>query len=135
MIFVDTGHLIALARPTDSLNRIARAWAAEVGERLLVTHYVLVEALNELSHPADRPRADALLNFIRNDDRWVVLSASDALFEAGIAMHRTYADKAWSLTDCISFVVMRQRGIYRALAFDHHFSQAGFEPLLRREPK
>jgi predicted nucleic acid-binding protein len=42
--------------------------------------------------------------------------------------------KEWSLTDCISFVVMNERKIRRALAYDHHFEQAGFEPLLRKDP-
>jgi len=43
-------------------------------------------------------------------------------------------DKDWSLTDCISFELMRRRRLTRALAFDHHFEQAGFEALLRRDP-
>ena len=40
-----------------------------------------------------------------------------------------YADKSFSLADCVSFIVMRQRGIERALAFDRHFIQAGFQKL------
>jgi uncharacterized protein len=37
---------------------------------------------------------------------------------------------SWSLTDCISFEVMRARGISDALTGDHHFAQAGFRVLL-----
>ncbi|HEX8230861.1 MAG TPA: hypothetical protein VF826_16315 [Chloroflexia bacterium] len=40
-------------------------------------------------------------------------------------------DKDWSLVDCSSFVVMRQRGIQEALTTDHHFEQAGFTRLLK----
>jgi uncharacterized protein len=39
-------------------------------------------------------------------------------------------DKEWSLTDCISFVVMKERGLTEALTADHHFEQAGFKALL-----
>ncbi len=57
-----------------------------------------------------------------------------AAAQAAIAWHQARPDKEWSLTDCISFVVMQGRGLSRALAYDHHFEQAGFEPLLRRDP-
>jgi predicted nucleic acid-binding protein len=36
--------------------------------------------------------------------------------------------------DCISFYLMDERGILRALACDIHFEQAGFQALLRRDP-
>src|SRR6266851_7667037 len=51
-----------------------------------------------------------------------------------LRLHAQRLDKEWSLTDCISFVVMERRGISRALAHDQHFEQAGFEALLRRDP-
>lgn len=52
-----------------------------------------------------------------------------ALFDAGWRYFQQYQDKQYSLTDCISFVVMQQRGISTALAFDNHFTQAGFQKL------
>ncbi len=41
------------------------------------------------------------------------------------------ADKEWSLTDCVSFLVMRERGLTEALTADRHFEQAGFVALLK----
>lgn len=52
------------------------------------------------------------------------------LMDRGIALYADRADKHWSLTDCISFIVMEDRGIRDALTGDHHFRQAGFHSLL-----
>jgi len=46
-------------------------------------------------------------------------------------MYQRRPDKNWSLTDCISFVVMQDHGITEALTGDHHFEQAGFVALLK----
>ncbi len=134
MIGVDTGFLVALCQPRDALHGRAQAWAAAVAEPLLVTEYVLLETVNALSQPVDRPKAHALLHFIRAAPGYEVVPARNDLFERGLQLHAQRPDKEWSLTDCISFVVMSDRGLVRALAHDHHFEQAGFEPLLRREP-
>jgi len=42
-------------------------------------------------------------------------------------------DTEWSLVDCLSFVVMKQRRLTQALTTDHHFAQAGFRALLRED--
>lgn len=46
----------------------------------------------------------------------------------------TSAFKEWGLTDCISMVVMQERGVVRAFASDHHFEQAGFIRLMQGVP-
>jgi predicted nucleic acid-binding protein len=63
-------------------------------------------------------------------DRWDLIAASNDLFARGLALHQQHGDKEWSLTDCVSFVIMRERGIHKALTHDHHFEQAGFERCL-----
>jgi predicted nucleic acid-binding protein len=40
-------------------------------------------------------------------------------------------DKAWSLVDCTSFIVMQQLEILETLTTDHYFEQAGFIRLLK----
>jgi predicted nucleic acid-binding protein len=62
------------------------------------------------------------------------VAAHRTIGRQGLELHSRRADKEWSLTDCISFFVMQERGIHQALAHDHHFEQAGFEALLRRDP-
>jgi predicted nucleic acid-binding protein len=59
-----------------------------------------------------------------------VVAASNSNFQLGSDLYNNRPDKAWSLTDCISFVVMQEHGISEALTGDHHFEQAGFVALL-----
>lgn len=134
MIFVDTVFLLALVNPRDSLHSRAQAWAAAVKEPLLVTEHVLWEVVNALSSPIDRAKAHAVVSRIQEASDWEIVSASPDLFEAGMHLHRERADKYWSLTDCISFHVMKSHRLTRALTHDYHFEQAGFQALLRREP-
>ncbi|CAN5782347.1 PIN domain-containing protein [soil metagenome] len=134
MILLDAGYLIALMHSGDSLHQRARKWVLAFREPLVVTEFVICEAVDAFSMPMDRPKAHALVTRLRTDPNIEIIPASADLFENGLQFHAKRSDKAWSLTDCISFVVMQRRGILHALAHDHHFEQAGFEALLRREP-
>lgn len=134
MIFVDASYLIAVLSPRDELSNRAQAWSAAIDEPLLTTEYVLWELVNSLSDPLDRPKAHAAISEIRSSASWELVYAAPPLLDQGLSLHQMRDDKHWSLTDCISFVLMSQRGIERALTFDHHFEQAGFEALLRRDP-
>lgn len=134
MIFLDTGYLIALADARDGLHGRALAWAAQVRDAGVVPEYVLLETVNYFSNIADRPRAHALVSQVRLRPGYTLVGASPALFDSGLKLHANRLDKAWSLTDCISFHVMQELGIRQALAYDEHFEQAGFDALLRRDP-
>ena len=134
MILLDTGYFIALFTPDDHLYQRAVAWSLHLNEPLLVTEYVLCETVNNLSKRADRSRAHRIVELISGDPNYTLVHASPELFAAGLRLHRDRPDKEWSLTDCVSFHLMRKRGLTRALAYDTHFEQAGFDALLRRDP-
>ena len=63
-----------------------------------------------------------------------IVAPDQALLDRGLALYRARPDKDWSLTDCISFVVMEREKIAEALTADHHFEQAGFLALLKPPP-
>jgi predicted nucleic acid-binding protein len=90
--------------------------------------------VNALSQPIDRPKAHALIGIVRASAGYELVPAGADLFEKGLQLHAQRPDKEWSLTDCISFVVLSDRRIPRAPTHDHHYEQAGFEALLRRDP-
>ena len=80
-----------------------------------------------------RPLASALMEKIRKAEEYGVLEiihVNAELIEQGWELFKTRMDKEWSLTDCISFVVMKDRGIIKAITSDQHFEQSGFEKLL-----
>jgi predicted nucleic acid-binding protein len=135
LIFVDTGYLLALLNPRDELFQRAQRWSLAIDESLVTTEYVLWELINSFSDPIDRPKAHAAVREICSSANWELIYATPELFSQGLSVHQSRLDKHWSLTDCVSFFIMQQRSLQRALAFDQHFEQAGFEALLRREPQ
>jgi predicted nucleic acid-binding protein len=133
LIFVDTSYLIALVRPQDQLHKRALAWA-ERCTSLLVTEHVLWEVYNSFSKAHLRSLAAIIVPKVLRSSEVEVAWASFDYFSQGRRLFEETSDKDWSLTDCISFLVMRERGIREALTFDHHFEQAGFVALLRHDP-
>ncbi|MBI3245746.1 MAG: hypothetical protein HYZ50_04470 [Deltaproteobacteria bacterium] len=55
-----------------------------------------------------------------------------SLFERGFDLYKTHLDKTWGFIDCLSFVVMKERGIVDALTTDDDFRQARFNPLFQQ---
>src|SRR3954469_15491354 len=70
-----------------------------------------------------------LVNALASDSRYESIPPDQATFEGALNLYRQRPDKAWSLTDCTSFILMQQRSITDALTGDRHFQQAGFNPL------
>jgi predicted nucleic acid-binding protein len=134
MIFADTGFFIALLNPRDELHARVQAWLTHVTEKVVVSEYVLWELVNFYSKPINRSKVHKLLTRLRTATQYEIVPATSEMFDAGLALHADRPDKEWSLTDCISFLIMKNRGLARALAYDLHFEQAGFEALLRRDP-
>jgi predicted nucleic acid-binding protein len=62
-----------------------------------------------------------------------IIHLNPQLLEQAFEHYKKHQDKEWGLVDCVSFVVMRQIGIDRALTFDQHFVQAGFNALMRED--
>lgn len=132
-ILVDTSFVLALLNTKDQHHEAAVAMENGVPEvRLVVTRAVCMEIGNALTGPLFRARAGDLLASMEDDPRFVILPWDERVYSSALGLFRNRPDKNWSLTDCISFVVMRGRGITEALTADNHFRQAGFQPLLRR---
>ena len=132
-IFADTFYFLALMSDTDEAHAQASDFAAGLGTRLVTTAWVLTELADGLAQTGHRESFAGILNDLESDPGVDVLPPDDALWRRGIALYNARSDKGWSLTDCISFVVMKDYDIAEALTGDHHFQQAGFLALLRSD--
>jgi hypothetical protein len=100
--------------------------------RFATHHGVLFEGGSGLSKAKLRPSAIHLLESIQNSSVVEIVPLAGNLTNAGWQLFCQRPDKEWSWADCVSFVVMRERGIRQALTTDEHFEQAGFIALLRQ---
>lgn len=131
-VFLDTGYAIALANPDDQHRGVALRLADELRalpRRVVTTRAVLLEIGNALASPQHRAIAVQILNALERDVD--VVEIDRTLYAEGLARFTVRPDKQWTLTDCLSFVVMESRTITDALAYDKHFEQAGFLALMR----
>lgn len=129
-VFADT-YYIALLSPQDSTHARAVELTALLQPAVVTTAWVLTELAAAMSEPTKRARFLLLLDDLVSSDEVKIIPPSPELFAAGIDLFGQRPDKGWSLTDCISFLVMQEEGLTEAFTGDHHFEQAGFVALLR----
>jgi predicted nucleic acid-binding protein len=128
-IFLDTGFAIALLSPRDQFHSAARRLAAELRTdpaRIVTTDAVIFEIGAALAKQAWRPAAIRFIKALRADPNVEIVATDPVLWQAAFDLFGARTDKEWSLTDCLSFVVMSRRDLTNALAADEHFRQAGF---------
>lgn len=131
---MDTSYALALSAPTDQFHGQALHLADELEAaraRLVTTRAVLLEIGNALARQRYRAAAISLLQALEVDPSVEVLPLSDALYARALQLYCSRTDKEWGLIDCVSFVIMSERGMTKALTADEHFQQCGFRALLR----
>jgi predicted nucleic acid-binding protein len=136
-LFVDAVFWIALTRQTEQFHQRCldrRDWFQRNQVRLITTEAVLWEWLNMLAKPPTRELAAGGYRRCHEGDLVEVVPFLPALVRGASALYQARPDKHWSLTDCLSFVVMQDRGLTDALTTDHHFVQAGYRALLLQNP-
>jgi predicted nucleic acid-binding protein len=130
-VFADTFYFLALANARDLAHQRAVAWTAAYQGKLLTTVWVLTEFGNHMSDVRNRAEYVSTVQDLRSNPQVVIIAPDAALFDEGFALYARRPDKEWSLTDCISFVVMQRENVAEALTGDRDFEQAGFVALLK----
>jgi predicted nucleic acid-binding protein len=130
-VFADTYYFLALLNSCESHHVKAAETSRNPRLRFLTTEWVLAEFGDAYSHPKDRPDFVAMYRSLHKHRQFRIVPADTQLFQRGVDFFAHRKDKNWSLTDCLSFVVMRDERITLALTGDKHFEQAGFTLLLK----
>ncbi|MEA3211735.1 MAG: uncharacterized protein QOE70_4792 [Chthoniobacter sp.] len=132
-VFVDSSGLYALSDHRDPARVHVERRTRELtrdGVPLVLTDYIVDEALTLAKARAGEYGSLRLLEIVERSAgfRWEWVGRER--FATAKAFFRKHADHGYSFTDCTSFVVMRELKITDALTTDHHFTEAGFRPLL-----
>lgn len=135
--FADTAFWIGLSSRRDQHHQRAVAWhqlVIRTRTAILTTDAVLLEWLNAMSDVSTRRIAAQSYLRIRADMRIEVVPLHAELMGSAIDLYLGRPDKNWSITDCLSFLVMERRGLTEALTTDHDFEQAGLKALMLDDP-
>lgn len=130
-VFADTFYFLALLDSRERSHVQALEFSRDPQFRIVTTEWVLAEFGDAYCHPLDRSDFVALYRSLLGHPRVKIVPADTHLFQRGVDYFEERQDKEWSLTDCLSFVVMQDGGIAQALTGDKHFEQAGFVALLK----
>ena len=130
-VFADTYYYLALLVARDETHRLAVALTQQLRGQIVTTGWVLLEFANAVSKSRRRHYFPSLWDDLKQNPQMIIIPPDKALFEEGTELYRNRPDKDWSLTDCISFLVMEREGITEALTGDHYFEQAGFTILFK----
>lgn len=130
-VFMDTYALIAWINARDAAHQAVKSYLDTYSGNIVTTEWVLLEFADAFSLSSTKPFAIEAIKRIHRLPMFLVVGFDPAVYQAGFDLYETRPDKDWSLTDCISFAVMSERGLTEALTADHHFEQAGFRTVFK----
>jgi predicted nucleic acid-binding protein len=134
VIFADTFYWIALINPRDNWHTIALDYAQKYADDYLITtDGIIDETLNYFATKGAIMRRKALATYLQicQESNMEIISYTPQLRQAGFQLFDERPDKGYSLTDCISMIVMKQRGIIEVLTHDQHFTQENLRILFQ----
>ena len=135
-LFVDTSGWASLFIHSQTYYPQAEQYfrlALQQKQKIYTTNYVIAELVALLNSPLriSRSRVFEIVDAIKSVNYVEVVHIDEATDALAWTLCKSRRDKAWSLVDCSSFVVMQKLGIQEALTTDQHFDQASFVRLLK----
>lgn len=130
-LFLDTVFIQALYNACDQYHQKALSLLPEIetAAEVWITEAILIEVGNGLSS-INRQGAVEFIQLCYQTPNIHVVPVDTSLLSQAIELYQSHSDKRWGMTDCISFVVMQNQGLTKAVTADQHFKQAGYQALL-----
>lgn len=132
-VFIDTLYWVAVINPKDQWHPKAAQVKATLGSfRGVTTESILIEVANFFSAfgAEARETVAGVIRDILDDPEIETVSHTREALLSGLLLYAARLDKRYSLTDCLSMNVMRERSLTEILTHDSHFAQEGFDILL-----
>lgn len=130
-VFIDTSAYIAGLRPSEQHYLDARriAWRLAYSfANLYTTNFVVAETHALILGRIGRVQASQFLHATTQSAIRVIRVEEMDETKAKQLIY-THADKDYSYTDALSFIIMERLHIREAFTFDDHFAQYGFTVL------
>ena len=130
--FLDTSYIIALEIKNENYHsQVLQNWLSLADHKpfLITTTYIFDEVVTFFNSRNLHRKAVEIGNRLLASSDIELIEINHNLFNQGWQYFQKYQDKSYSLTDCLSFLVMANRKISTALSLDNHFVQAGFQIL------
>ena len=129
VVFADAFYFVARLNRRDQHHERVLKFSRDFRARLLTSDWVLMEVADALAGSESRARVQEFILHLRQSVACEIIPASRETLDRALDLYHQHADKQWTLTDCVSFVIMRDRNVTEALTGDKHFEQAGFIAL------
>lgn len=131
MVLADTSALMALLDRDDRYHADATlVWRRLVlqDEPVICTNYVVVEAIALVQR---RLGLTAVRRLLQDLIPWLSIEwVQPDVHEAAVSAFLTANRRGLSLVDCVSFEVARRKGVNVTFAYDRHFVEHGFTPIV-----
>ena len=130
--FLDTSYIIALELKNEQFHQnVLENWLllAQSRPQLTTTTYIFDEVVTFLNSRKLHSKAIDIGDRLLTSPDIELVEIDSRLFKQAWQYFQKHTDKAYSFTDCLSFVVMKNNYITIALTLDNHFLQAGFQVL------
>jgi uncharacterized protein len=131
LVFADAFYFVARLNRRDQHHQRVLNFSRDFHAKILTSDWVLMEVADALAESESRRRVRDFILHLRQNTACEIIPASRELLDRALESYQQHADKQWTLTDCISFTIMRDRKVNEALTGDRHFEQAGFIALLK----